>query len=64
MLFRSDAKAIRAAAGQCLKKFPLEQKLRLIGVRADRLVHLDELAAGGSEDAAAGEGQLPLPLAG
>ena len=58
------AQDIRKAAGQCLKKFTLEQKLRLIGVRADRLVHLDELAAGETHDASRGKSQLALPLAG
>ena len=33
-----DAKAIRHAAGQCLKRVPLEKKLRLLGVRASSLV--------------------------
>jgi DNA polymerase-4 len=33
-----DAKAIRQAAGQCLKRAPLDRKLRLLGVRAGSLV--------------------------
>ena len=33
-----DAKAIRHAAGQCLKRVPLDKKLRLLGVRASALV--------------------------
>ncbi len=33
-----DAVEIRKAAGECLKRFPLEQKIRLIGVRASGLV--------------------------
>ena len=32
------AKAIRHAAGQCLKRVPLDKKLRLLGVRASSLV--------------------------
>ena len=36
-----DAKAIRHAAGQCLKRVPLEKKLRLLGVRASSLVKTD-----------------------
>jgi DNA polymerase-4 len=41
-----DAIAIRRAAGQCLKRVPLERRLRLIGVRAGSLVKLGaELAA-------------------
>lgn len=35
-----DASEIRKAAGACLKRFPLEQKIRLIGVRASGLVSL------------------------
>ena len=58
-----DARAIRSAAGQCLKKFPLEQKLRLIGVRADRLCRLDELSTSDRESTPFDEGQLALPLA-
>jgi DNA polymerase-4 len=33
-----DAKAIRQAAGQCLKRAPLDRKLRLLGVRAGSLI--------------------------
>ncbi len=33
-----DVQAIRQAAGQCLKRAPLQQKLRLLGVRAASLV--------------------------
>ena len=33
-----DAKAIRHAAGQCLKRVPLDKKLRLLGVRASSLI--------------------------
>ncbi|MBM3347988.1 MAG: DNA polymerase IV, partial [Betaproteobacteria bacterium] len=58
-----DARTIRRAAGQCLKKFPLERKLRLIGVRADRLCRPDEPVAGNESGIRSGEGQLALPLA-
>ncbi|MET0312345.1 MAG: DNA polymerase IV [Burkholderiaceae bacterium] len=44
--FTSDAKAIRAAAGQCLKRVDLSRRLRLIGVR------VGTLAKAGSEAAA------------
>lgn len=30
----ADAAALRRAAGQCLKRVPLEARLRLLGVRA------------------------------
>ena len=33
----ADAKAIRRAAGQCLKRVPLERRLRLLGVRIGSL---------------------------
>ena len=34
----ADAAAIRRAAGQCLKRVPLTQRLRLLGVRVGALV--------------------------
>ena len=36
-----DAAAIRRAAGECLKRVPLDQRLRLIGVRASALSPAD-----------------------
>ena len=33
----ADARVIRRAAGECLRRVPLEQKLRLLGVRASAL---------------------------
>jgi DNA polymerase-4 len=57
------AQDIRKAAGQCLKKCPLERKLRLIGVRADKLSRLGDLAGRGDSESAPAEGQLALPLA-
>ena len=39
--FTADAKAIRQAAGQCLKRVDLSRRLRLLGVRAGRLVKAD-----------------------
>jgi len=36
-----DPKAIRQAAGQCLKRVSLDQKLRLLGVRAGSLTKVD-----------------------
>ena len=32
-----DAKAIRRAAGECLKRVPLERRIRLLGVRIGTL---------------------------
>ncbi|MFT6589531.1 MAG: DNA polymerase-4 [Rhodoferax sp.] len=37
----ADARTIRQAAGQCLKRVPLVQRLRLLGVRAGALVKVD-----------------------
>ncbi|NUU04465.1 DNA polymerase IV [Herbaspirillum robiniae] len=39
-----DAAVIRQAAGECLKRVPLDKKLRLLGVRVGTLTHKDELA--------------------
>ena len=40
--YTSDAQAIRQAAGQCLKRIPLNKKLRLLGVRAGTLIKASE----------------------
>ncbi len=53
----SEGADIRKAAGECLKRVPLEQKIRLLGVRASGLCPLGELAP---VDASA---QLELPFA-
>lgn len=34
---------IRKAAGECLKRVPLEQKIRLLGVRASGLLSIEEI---------------------
>ena len=39
-----DARAIREAAGDCLKRVPLERRIRLLGVRAGGLSPLDAIA--------------------
>ena len=36
--FTADGKTIRQTAGQCLKRVPLERRIRLLGVRAGHLV--------------------------
>jgi DNA polymerase IV len=41
--FTQDAKAIRQAAGQCLKRVPLQKRLRLLGVRVGKLVRADQV---------------------
>ena len=39
--YTADAKEIRHAAGLCLKRVPLERRLRLLGVRIGSLAHVD-----------------------
>lgn len=39
----SDGEQIRKAAGECLKRVPLTQRIRLLGVRAGGLISLDEV---------------------
>jgi len=41
--YTSDAKTIRQTAGQCLKRVPLDKKLRLLGVRAASLEKAESL---------------------
>ncbi|PRC94172.1 DNA polymerase Y family protein [Solimicrobium silvestre] len=43
----ADSLLIRQAAGACLKRVPLEKRLRLLGVKASGLVGVDEVPAGG-----------------
>ena len=40
-----DLAAIRRAAGECLKRAPLERRLRLLGVRVSSLSRTSELVA-------------------
>ncbi|AXA93449.1 DNA polymerase IV [Massilia sp. YMA4] len=40
----ADAATIRRAAGECLRRVPLEQRIRLLGVRVSALTPIDELA--------------------
>jgi DNA polymerase-4 len=42
----ADAAAIRRAAGECLRRVPLEQRLRLLGVRVGALTPVDDLPPG------------------
>ena len=42
-----DGTSIRQAAGQCLKRVPLDKKLRLLGVRASTLVKTGVTSPGG-----------------
>jgi DNA polymerase IV len=52
----SDGAAIRQAAGLCLKRVPLDQRIRLLGVRAGGLVEA------GTEEIAQSAIQAELPL--
>ena len=59
--FTADAKEIRRLAGLCLKRAPLQKRLRLLGVRVGALAKEDELPAAGASRPAADEdltGQL------
>jgi DNA polymerase-4 len=51
-----DAADLRRAAGECLKRVPLTQRLRLLGVRASALAPADEA------DAAPAAAQASLPF--
>ena len=53
----NDARRIRQVAGQCLKRVPLDRRLRLLGVRVGSLVKAAELAGAKSP-----EEDLALPL--
>ena len=50
--YTADARTLRQVAGQCLKRVPLEQRLRLLGVRVGALARRDEVHANGSSGAA------------
>lgn len=56
----NDARAIRRAAGECLKRVDLSRRMRLIGVRAGNLARADELAAAPSVAHEPRPGYLPL----
>ena len=53
----ADAAAIRRAAGECLRRVPLEQRLRLLGVRAGAL---SRAGATGQDSMASHDRQLAL----
>ena len=44
-----DATVIRRMAGECLKRVPLERRIRLLGVRVGSLVRVDGVAAAARE---------------
>ncbi|MFT3850154.1 MAG: DNA polymerase IV [Propionivibrio sp.] len=51
-----DGARIRQAAGECLKRVPLAQRIRLLGVRASGLIPLDEV----NDDAAPAQAEFPF----
>jgi DNA polymerase IV len=51
--YTSDPATIRRAAGQCLKRVELKQRLRLLGVRVGKLARADALPAKAPEPVAA-----------
>ncbi|HTY98859.1 MAG TPA: DNA polymerase IV, partial [Rhodocyclaceae bacterium] len=56
----ADAQDIRRAAGQCLKRVPLERKLRLLGVRVGSLSKPDAAVIADEPPAAAEDRNLAL----
>ena len=61
----SDAQEIRRAAGECLKRVPLERRLRLLGVRVGAVMTTAELLEAHTDDgtdatSAGRTGTLPL----
>jgi DNA polymerase-4 len=61
--YTADAKTIRDTAGQCLKRVPLHQRLRLLGVRVGSLVRQTSRPADGGETAAQ-TSQIDRPVTG
>ena len=45
-VFTADARTIRELAGQCLKRVPLDRRLRLLGVRVGSLAKPGQAMAG------------------
>jgi DNA polymerase-4 len=58
----SDAAVIRRAAGLCLKRAPLERRLRLIGVKVAGLVRRDSPEARAVDPAAQPSSPPPLSM--
>jgi DNA polymerase-4 len=42
--YTADARTLRQLAGQCLKRVPLQQRIRLLGVKASSLIKIETLA--------------------
>jgi DNA polymerase-4 len=61
--FTADAGIIRSVAGQCLKRVPLERRLRLLGVRVGKLVKAGSAEAQAPQAAAEPEARYEGTLA-
>jgi len=46
----NDAKTLRQLAGQCLKRVPLQQRIRLLGVKASSLIRVEDFIAAPAAD--------------
>ena len=57
-----DARTIRQLAGQCLKRVPLDQRLRLLGVRAGALVKAREMPINASNTPLAQAARAPSAI--
>ena len=61
--YTADGKIIRTTAGLCLKRVPLTQKLRLLGVRASALLPAAQAAdAGQTEETRYYKQKIPVAL--
>ena len=58
----ADSKTIRRIAGLCLKRVPLEQRLRLLGVRASNLIKLADVAENAKNSLETAEKGLKITL--
>jgi DNA polymerase-4 len=58
--FTADPRTIRQVAGQCLKRVPLEQRLRLLGVRVGKLAR-EEDVPGPAQPVPAPKVEEPIP---
>jgi DNA polymerase-4 len=45
-----DAQTIRRVAGECLKRVPLERRIRLLGVRIGALIPIDDVGAAPAQE--------------
>lgn len=57
-----DARTIRLWAGRCLKKQPLDRRIRLLGVRTGNLCRADSLPQAGGDAGAPPQLDLPLTI--